>query len=167
MAAVVALAGCGGDDEADVVQTVRVSLVDFALEPPTPRIAATGTVRIEATNDGQAQHSLEVEGPGGEVELENTLDSGESGSLEVDLNEAGTYEWYCPVGDHRERGMRGTITVGAAAQTTVTQTQMEATPPQVTEPGPTVTETTTTQTQTQTQTETQTSEEESAPGGGY
>lgn len=164
--ALIALAGCGGDDEptGDVVQTVEVSLVDFAIEPATPQIAQTGTVRFEVTNDGQAQHSIEVEGPGGEAELESPLESGESGSLEVDLSEPGSYEWYCPVGDHRERGMRGEITVGAGAQSTVTQTEERATPPQTTEPGPTVTETTTTETQTETS-ETQTSEQDS--GGGY
>ena len=57
-------------------------------------------------------HALEVEGPTGEVETAD-LGPGESADLAVDLSEDGEYEIYCPVGDHRDRGMEGTIAVGA------------------------------------------------------
>jgi uncharacterized cupredoxin-like copper-binding protein len=40
------------------------------------------------------------------------LEVGESGDVDADL-EAGTYMWFCPVGDHRARGMEGKITVGS------------------------------------------------------
>lgn len=36
---------------------------------------------------------------------------GESGSLTVDL-QAGTYQIWCPVGNHRSQGMQTTLTVG-------------------------------------------------------
>jgi plastocyanin len=91
-------------------ETLAVSETDFALDPADPTVKA-GTVTIEATNDGQTTHSIEVEGPSGEQELEQELAPGDSGTLEVDLSEPGTYEWYCPVGNHKEMGMEGEITV--------------------------------------------------------
>jgi plastocyanin len=91
-------------------ETIELSMTDFAFEPANPTVAP-GTVTIVATNDGQAPHNVEVEGPSGEAELEEDLGPGESDELEVDLNEPGTYVWYCPVGDHRDQGMEGEITV--------------------------------------------------------
>jgi len=61
-------------------------------------------------NAGETVHALEVEGPGGEVETDR-IKPGSSTTLNADLDEAGRYEWYCPVGDHKDRGMKGEITV--------------------------------------------------------
>jgi uncharacterized cupredoxin-like copper-binding protein len=128
-----AVAGCGGDDDdnggngggggygaaggatqatttADSGgETVDMSLTDFALNPADPTVNA-GTVTFNVANDGQTTHALEVEGPGEEVETDN-LAPGDSAKLTVDLNEPGTYEMYCPVGNHKEMGMEGEITV--------------------------------------------------------
>ena len=90
-------------------ETVQVSETDFAIDPANPTVQA-GTVTFEVTNDGQAPHNLEVEGNGIEEELEADLAAGESGTLTVDL-QPGTYEWYCPVGNHAEMGMEGELTV--------------------------------------------------------
>ena len=98
--------GGGGDGGA---QTVQVSAVDFAFEPAEID-AEAGEVTFELTNDGQAPHALEIEGEGVE-EASDTIDAGGSTTLTVDLEE-GTYEIYCPVGDHADRGMVGTLTVG-------------------------------------------------------
>ena len=96
--------GGGGGGE-----TVDVSLVDFAIDPPNPTVAA-GTVTFAVSNDGSAPHNLEVEGNGVEEELPADLSGGESGELTVDL-QPGTYEWYCPVGNHAAMGMEGELTV--------------------------------------------------------
>jgi uncharacterized cupredoxin-like copper-binding protein len=134
--AAVPVAGCGGDDDDDEPEaaattttteteaggggeepsgggrgeTLDVSLVDFRIEPPNPTVQA-GMVTFNVSNDGEAPHNLEVEGPTGEAELEQDLAPGESGELTVDLSEPGTYEWYCPVGNHRDLGMEGELTV--------------------------------------------------------
>ena len=125
-----ATAGCGDDDDdaatpaattgADTTaeaqggngdaSTIDLSETDFELNPADPTVPA-GEVTINVTNDGQAPHNIEVEGPSGEQELESDLAPGESGTLAVDLSTPGTYEWYCPVGNHRDLGMEGEITV--------------------------------------------------------
>jgi uncharacterized cupredoxin-like copper-binding protein len=131
----IAASGCGSDDSDDTTAaettpatteastdtasttptagstTLPVSETDFALAPADPTVK-TGPVTIEVSNDGQTEHSLEVEGlPGGEKELEPSLQPGQKGSLTVDFTKPGTYEWYCPIGNHKEMGMKGEITV--------------------------------------------------------
>jgi len=87
---------------------VEVSLSEFAIDMPTTLPA--GPTVFNVTNDGEFPHNLEIEGQGIEVALENNLESGQGGTLEVDLP-AGTYEVYCPVGNHADRGMRLELTV--------------------------------------------------------
>ena len=104
--------GDAGDTAGAAEQTVQVSATDFEFDPAEISTEA-GDVTIELANDGQAPHALEIEGEGVEEESE-TIDPGESTTLAVELEE-GTYEIYCPVGDHADRGMVGTLTVGGAA----------------------------------------------------
>jgi uncharacterized cupredoxin-like copper-binding protein len=118
----IALAGCGGDDGGNeepspapartAGETVNVTESDFKLDPANPTIDKPGNVTFRVTNEGAVEHSLEVEGPSGESELEKTLEPGDSGTLRVKLDKRGKYEWYCPIGNHRDLGMEGEVTVG-------------------------------------------------------
>jgi uncharacterized cupredoxin-like copper-binding protein len=103
----------GGGDGA----VVEISLGEFAIEPSAIELDP-GSYTVRVTNDGGAVHALDIEGPTGEVETAE-LAAGESADLNVDL-EDGEYEMYCPVGDHRDRGMEGTITVGGGGGGTTT-----------------------------------------------
>jgi plastocyanin len=110
------LAGCGSDDSstsAGTSSSLQVSETDFKLDPSSLTVDAAGTVTISAVNDGGTEHALEIEGAGVEEETE-TIAPGESAEVTVDLK-AGRYEMYCPIGNHRELGMEGTIVVGGAA----------------------------------------------------
>ena len=122
------LAGCGDDEEEQEpaqqgeapAQTAtqpagghegggaRVVLTEFAIDPANPT-AKAGTVRFEVVNEGSAPHALEIEGAGVE-EATDTLEGGQRATLEAELA-AGEYEWYCPVGNHADQGMKGTLTV--------------------------------------------------------
>ncbi len=57
-------------------------------------------------------HSLEIEDvtPGRDLELEGDVSPGQSGTLKANLA-PGKYEFYCPIGNHKEMGMEGEITV--------------------------------------------------------
>jgi len=129
--AALAIAGCGDDGESsstptaesessesaaagkvgDAKTTLDVSETDYELDPADPTVKS-GTVTINATNDGKVTHSLEVESEeaGIEEELPNDLAPGDSGKLTAELP-PGTYEWYCPIADHAELGMEGELTV--------------------------------------------------------
>lgn len=91
-------------------ETVKISETEFELTPADVTVKA-GTVTFDVANDGSTVHSLEVEGPSGEQEIEGDLEPGASGELTVDLSEPGTYEMYCPVDGHKDMGMTGEITV--------------------------------------------------------
>jgi uncharacterized cupredoxin-like copper-binding protein len=124
---VVPIAGCGGDDDDDdggtaaatteatqtggggAGGTVDLSATDFKFTPSDPTVKA-GEVTFNLTNDGATAHSLEIEGPDGDQEIESDVQPGQSGALKVNLT-PGTYEFYCPVDDHKGMGMEGEITV--------------------------------------------------------
>ncbi|HEX8085417.1 MAG TPA: cupredoxin domain-containing protein [Solirubrobacteraceae bacterium] len=125
-----AAAGCGDDDDEDEGSGgatpstqadtgsseasggggggTKVSLTEFKIDPANPKVKA-GKVTFSVSNDGQVPHALEVEGNGIEEETD-VLNGGDSAELSVDLK-AGEYEWYCPVGNHADMGMKGTLTV--------------------------------------------------------
>jgi plastocyanin len=75
---------------------------------PADLSAAAGTVTIRLVNESDVPHAVEVEGNG--VEEESETITGSETELTVDL-EAGEYVFYCPVGQHRQNGMEGTLTV--------------------------------------------------------
>ena len=107
----VLLACGGGDDEEAGGQTVDVSATEYKFNPPDIQVDAAGTYTFHLTNAGEVEHALEIDGQGIE-ESTDVIGGGDSADVTVDLAE-GEYEIYCPVGNHREMGMEGTLTVGA------------------------------------------------------
>lgn len=118
-------AGCGGGGEADqgaqstppattqagaASQTVAIGASEFKFSPATVRVKP-GEVTFKLSNTGGAPHALEIEGQGIEEETD-TVEPGASATLKVTLSKPGTYEFYCPVADHKQRGMTGELTVG-------------------------------------------------------
>jgi uncharacterized cupredoxin-like copper-binding protein len=137
VAAGVLLGGCGSDDDGGssgssaqktettsaggggAGATVNVSETEFKIDPANLKVAKAGKVKFQATNDGQIVHALEVEGPGDEAETEQ-IQPGQSATVSADLSKAGTYEMYCPVGNHRQQGMEGKVTVPGGGSGTST-----------------------------------------------
>jgi plastocyanin len=111
--------GSGDDDEAAQGEgggggtTIELSATEFAFDPMTVEVEEPGTYTFRLVNDGSTVHALEVEGHGIEEETED-IQAGQSADLTVDLTEPGEYELYCPVGNHRDQGMEGTLVVGGA-----------------------------------------------------
>ena len=128
VAAIVALvlAGCGEDNDeqpttgaettptepsGEPVAQVTITEKEFSLDPASPTVAEEGVVEFRVENAGTIDHALEVEAPSGEVETE-AIPAGESATLKAELT-AGEVTMYCPIGDHRERGMEGTVKVAS------------------------------------------------------
>jgi plastocyanin len=114
LAVPLALLACGGgDDEEASGQQVDVSATEYTFNPPDIQLDAAGTYTFHLTNAGEFEHALEIDGQ----EIEESTDiigGGDSADVTVDLAD-GEYEIYCPVGNHREMGMEGTLTVGAGS----------------------------------------------------
>jgi uncharacterized cupredoxin-like copper-binding protein len=121
--AVLAMAGCGEKHETTTGSAsasgggsasgapISISETEFKLSPSSANVDKGGTVSIKVKNDGNTAHALEVEGPGGEVKT-GTIAPGKSATLQADLSKSGTYEMYCPIDAHKDKGMKGEITVG-------------------------------------------------------
>jgi plastocyanin len=73
--------------------------------------ATAGEVTITMTNPDEAQmpHNVAVEGDGVD-ERGEVVQPGGTSEVTADL-QAGTYTFYCSVGQHRQAGMEGTLTV--------------------------------------------------------
>ena len=115
MLILMSLAGCAPAQSsaatatsAPQANTVDVTLIDGTVQMPASLPAGPTTLNV--TNNGTAEHGLEVEGQGVEAALQSNLQPGTSGTFAVDL-QPGSYEFYCPVPGHRESGMRLEVTV--------------------------------------------------------
>jgi plastocyanin len=71
--------------------------------------AEAGKVTIVMDNPSDLPHAVEIEGSGVEVAGDTVMKGGVS-KASADL-EPGEYEFYCPVGNHKDAGMEGTLTV--------------------------------------------------------
>jgi uncharacterized cupredoxin-like copper-binding protein len=131
--AVTAATGCGGSDSgtsssgsssatttatgttappSSGTNKLSVTETEFKISPANPKIAKGGTVTVAIANKGQFTHALEVEGQGVEARSER-IEPGETETLKVKLTKSGSYDWYCPIDGHRQKGMAGRLTVGS------------------------------------------------------
>ncbi|MGZ4517926.1 MAG: hypothetical protein ACXVXN_08410 [Mycobacteriaceae bacterium] len=99
---------------------VTVKMNEFGLALPTQTFAP-GTYSFVASNVGHTVHALEIDGPGVSDQKTPSVAAGQSATLTVTL-QAGSYEIYCPVDSHKEKGMDTRITVGGSAPTTAPTT---------------------------------------------
>ena len=123
-AGVLTAAGCGGDDDSGGSDGSGSSsssssggggeAVTVTADPggeiswdKTELNAKAGSVTLKLVNQSDVPHAIEVEGNGVEEETETV--TGKDAEVTVDLK-AGEYEYYCPVGNHKET-MKGTLTV--------------------------------------------------------
>ena len=104
-----ALAGVG---LAHAQSAITMTSVEFAFQPSTVTVAP-GTVTFTLRNPGQFPHNVRIEGMTADV-FADDLTTGQSATATITLA-PGTYTFWCPVGNHRERGMEGTLTVAGVA----------------------------------------------------
>jgi uncharacterized cupredoxin-like copper-binding protein len=110
-ALVAVLAACGGSSGGGGGKSVDVTLTDFKLTFSEQSLQP-GEYTFVAKNEGKFDHALEIEGPGVEKHTA-TLEPGKSAKLTVTLKK-GSYEFYCPVDGHKDKGMRTEIEVGGS-----------------------------------------------------
>jgi plastocyanin len=120
VAGVVGLAGCGSNDGDEATEEapsptdtgthVVAELTEYAITLPETSFAP-GTYTFVAREDGQVSHALTISGPGVDTESTEVLNPGDDDALLTVELEPGTYELWCPVGNHAGLGMKTSITV--------------------------------------------------------
>ena len=114
----VVLAGWGSEDSPQPAAApagggqLTVIETDFELAPADATVPNAGRVKIKAINRGKAPHALTLQTPQGGRSTK-TLEPGQAGTVIADV-EPGRYTWFCPVANHRQLGMTGTLTVKRA-----------------------------------------------------
>jgi uncharacterized cupredoxin-like copper-binding protein len=112
-------------------QDQEVRLREFAIEPPSFTVAVGETVHFNVTNQGAREHNLEVELESAGIDhvlFAANLQPGQSDMAEVTFSQPGTWELYCPLGQHRDRGMLASVQVQEATEAPVPQPQEPAPP---------------------------------------
>jgi uncharacterized cupredoxin-like copper-binding protein len=116
VAALVAMAGCGGGSTSSAPSTatvsgssVAVTESEFSITLPS-NMMKVGSYTFKVTNKGQFAHNLTIDGPGVKDKATPTLSPGSSGDVTVNLQK-GTYEFYCSVDSHKDQGMDNKVQV--------------------------------------------------------
>lgn len=79
----------------------------FYYEPNVIRVKKDQAVKI-VFNNKEGVHDFVID----ELEVKTkTIQAGQSETVEFIATEAGTFEFYCSVGNHRQMGMKGTLIV--------------------------------------------------------
>lgn len=116
VAALVVMAGCGGGSTSSTPSTapasgssVAVTESEFSITLPSNTMKV-GSYTFTVTNKGQFAHNLTIDGPGVKDKATPTLSPGSSGDVTVNLQK-GTYEFYCSVDSHKDKGMDDKVQV--------------------------------------------------------
>ncbi len=87
---------------------VTVEMAEFKFAPASMTVKKGETVKLLLKNSGKMPHDFVID----ELDVKSKVVSpGAEDSVEFTPDTAGTYEYYCSVGQHRANGMVGTLTV--------------------------------------------------------
>jgi len=117
LAAVLALAGCGetrhtgSSSGSSGASTASISETEFKLSPASASVSPGSTITVK--NDGATTHALEIELPSGEIKTKS-LSPGQSVAVKAP-DKAGSYDMYCPIDHHKQKGMTAKLTVGGSS----------------------------------------------------
>lgn len=87
---------------------VTVRGEEYSYSPSSLDLEAGQTVRITFENTGTLPHNLTVEGL---AVATQTIMGGDTDTVEFTAPESGTYTFFCSVGNHRQLGMEGELSV--------------------------------------------------------
>ena len=128
VAVLVAVSGCGGGGQTGTPSgsgsgstnsapsstavsgsSVAVTESEFSITLPSNTMKV-GSYTFKVTNNGKFPHNLTIDGPGVKDQASPTLSPGSSGDVTVTLQK-GTYEFYCSVDSHKDKGMDDKVQV--------------------------------------------------------
>ncbi len=107
--------GDGGAAAPVADKTIAVGATNYAFDLPDEATIAKGeTITFTMKNDGTIEHEMEVFLPDGDALGEiGPTKAGETGSVTLTFDEAGTYRLVCGIEGHEAQGMVSSIEVAA------------------------------------------------------
>jgi plastocyanin len=90
------------------VKPFTVAASNFRFTPAEMRVKAGDTVRITLTNSSTMPHDLKMDALGVATKI---IQPGQTDTIEFVAPKAGSYDYYCSVGNHRQMGMVGKLIV--------------------------------------------------------
>ena len=100
------------EENAQQVKEVEVVAENMSYSPNEIRATPGQQLRVTLINKGKEEHNIEFELPEGDKELESPVQPGNRATLSLQApQKAGTYTIYCPVKNHKEKGMTGKLIV--------------------------------------------------------
>src|SRR3989344_1243435 len=96
-----------GEGEEDV-REITIEADEFSYSTEEISVKKGEKIKLTLVNNGNMPHDFVVE----DMNVSTSLAGpGKSVSVEFTINEAGTYTFYCSVGNHRGLGLEGTLEV--------------------------------------------------------
>ena len=90
---------------------VPVTLTEHEIEIAAE--APAGELTFQLTNEGDQVHGFVIQGEGIDETLTTDVQPGATETVTIEL-EPGSYTLWCPIGDHRDRGMEAELAVTEA-----------------------------------------------------
>lgn len=101
-------AGTSDTMSADGVREIRLEGSEFKFSLASLTLKKGEKVRLILGNTGKMKHDFVVD----ELNVRTKIiNNGETDTVEFTPETAGTFEFYCSVGQHRANGMKGMLTV--------------------------------------------------------
>ena len=114
----VLLSGCGGSKKAvnvaaapDGKVTVEMKASNYAFDPGVIEARKGDTLVLHVTNVSGEKHNITVKDPSGKIMKSEDLPAHQAVTMEISLETAGVYPFYCDVDLHTTLGMKGRIEV--------------------------------------------------------
>ena len=99
-------------------RSIELVATEFKFTPNQVSAHVDEAITFVLKNGGTMGHSLDIELPDGDAELDGIVAPGASGDLTATMPHGpGTFTFYCPISNHRQLGMVGTLTVDAMPPT--------------------------------------------------
>lgn len=90
-----------------VVKTFTIVGANFSFTPNQITVNKGDTVKI-IFQDSDGHHNLSIDGYNVQTQ---TIDSGQTSEITFIADKTGSFQYYCSVPTHKDRGMVGTLTV--------------------------------------------------------
>ena len=98
----------GSNDNTPAARTLDIAATEFRFAPDKITVRSGERVRINFKNSGTTSHNLILDGLNAATQV---IAPGKTTTLDFTAPAAGDYNFYCSVNGHKDKGMRGTLTV--------------------------------------------------------